>query len=186
MIIITENIKSYLKYSLRVLGVSNIYKPSSSHIVNALPSTSDSEKKKIINFYMWSDLNVIALDKSVFEKGVIRSVFVFFTTVNNFDNLLKDNAGMITKMHQALGGLDQQFLVGWLSPNSEIDFFSTVAELETPLRIVIYRDEVSSNPSIYKSGAHTILETLSPLTDINDMGRKRFVWNDFKRLLALP
>lgn len=179
----SNNIKTYLKFSCRVLGISNIYARPATDVTAPV-----AEIKKASQFYFWPDVNAVSFNKQLFEHSAIHTVFVFFTTQNQFENRLHSHVEMISKMHGVLGGIDGELLVGWATPNSEIDFFSVVAQQIKPLRIVFFRDtskeKTPARDSIYLSGVHTILETLSPLENPNDMDRKRLVWNDFKRMLA--
>ncbi len=175
-----DSVKSFLKYSQQVLGVAHIYEASKS---TEMPA-SKADNRKVFNFYLWPGVQYSSFDRQVVENNSIRTLFVFLTTNPQFETILKNQTEMVSKMNQALGGRDSDFIVGWLTPNSEVDFFSVVSEWVQPVRIILFRDEASANSSIYDSGAHKILETISPLIDINDNTRKRTVWNDFKRLLA--
>lgn len=184
----SEYIKSYLEFAHQVLGVSNIYR------LQTLTNTKvlDDEKKKIFNFYFWPEVlpgqvkiwKDFHFDKQVLESSSYRTLFIFFSKNDRFDYILKNQSEMIAKMNLALGTSDKDLLIGWVTPNAEIDFFSVISEQTKPLQIIFFRDKVETKKIIYNSGAHRILETLSPLVDPNDRARKRYIWNDFKRLLA--
>ncbi len=175
-----DSVKSFLKYSQQVLGVSHIYEASKT---TEMPA-SEGGNRKLFNFYLWPGVQYSSFDRQLVESKSIRTLFVFLTTISQFEILLRNQTEMVSKMNQALGGNDSDFMVGWLTPNSEVDFFSIVSEWEQPVRIILFRDEANVKSSVYDSGAHRILETISPFTDMSDSSRKRIVWNDFKRLLA--
>lgn len=176
----SNNIKNYLQFTHQVLGVSRIYPPS----VKTLVSNVDAENRKEFNFYFWPNVTATTFNKQTLEAHTIRTIFVFFTTQNHFENQLKTQVEMISKMNGVLGGVDGDLMVAWVTPNAEVDFFSVVAQWELPLQLILFRTDVSVRETVYTSGVHTILETLSPLDNPNDLNRKRLVWNDFKRLLA--
>ena len=175
-----DSAKTFLKYSNQVLGISHIYMPPKA--VSMLPKDIDS--KKVFNFYLWPGVQCLPFESRIIEGKSIRTLFVFLTNRSQFEVELKNQTGMVSKMNQALGGQDSDLMVGWLTPNSEIDFFSLISKWTHPIRIILFRDEATNKSAIYDSGAHKILETVSPLLDISDNGRKRIVWNEFKRLLA--
>lgn len=178
-----DNIKTYLKFTNQVLGVSHIFTSTSKEAESAI----DTEKKKIFNFYLWPENRAwteYSFENPLRDISRFQTVFVFFSYDPDFENHMRTQTEMLSKMNQALGGNDHNLLMAWLSPNTERDFFEKSSVWKTPLRIVLFRDEISTAETIYKSAAHTVLETLSPLGDPNDQQRKRFVWNDFKRLLA--
>ncbi|MBL7557143.1 MAG: hypothetical protein JNM24_15060 [Bdellovibrionaceae bacterium] len=179
-----ENIKNYLKFTHHVLGVSHIFRSVSS----SAEATLDTEKKKIFNFYSWPENRAwteFSFTHQANETGRFQNIFIFFSNEMSFEIKMREQSEMLSKMNQALGGTDYKLLLGWLSPNTEREFFENMARWKTPVRIVFFRDELSTEETIYTSGPHKVLETLSPLGDPNDQQRKRFVWNDFKRLLAL-
>lgn len=179
-----ENIKNYLKFTQHVLGVSHIFRSAT----QSAETTPDTEKKKIFNFYSWPENRAwteFSFANQTNDSGRFQNIFIFFSNEIQFEIKMREQSEMLSKMNQALGGTDYKLLLGWLSPNAEREFFEHIARWKTPVRIVFFRDELSAEETIYSSGPHTILETLSPLVDPNDQQRKRFVWNDFKRLLAL-
>lgn len=181
-----ENIKTYLKFTHQVLGVSHIFKSATNKAGAAL----ETEKKKIFNFYFWPENRAWSEfsfeNQSVDLKNRFQNVFVFFSEDAEFETRLRKESEMLSKMNQALGGHDHNILMGWLSPNAERDFIEKTAQWSSSFRIVFFRDEIKSKETIYLSGPHKVLETLSPIENPNDQQRKRFVWNDFKRLLAAP
>lgn len=179
----TENIKNYLKFTHHVLGVSHIFR-SASH---SAESASDSDRKKIFNFYSWPENRAwteISVNAQTNDLNRFQNVFIFCTSETDFETKMREQSEMLSKMNQALGGTDYKLLMGWLSPNTEIEFLKKLASWKNPVKVVFFRDELSIAETIYASGIHKILETLSPLKDPSDQERKRFVWNDFKRLLA--
>lgn len=184
MKISAENIKNYLKFTHQVLGVSHIF--TSSNVL--AEKIAESEKKKIFNFYHWPAQKTwteFSLENQTSALGKFQNVFIFFSDESKFENSMRSQTELLSKMNQALNGQDSNLLLGWLSSNAERDFFEKAAQWTTPLRIIFFRDDVSSKDTLYTSGLHRILETLTPLTDPNDQQRKRHIWNDFKRLLAV-
>lgn len=176
----SDYIKTYLEFSRRVLGISQIYESSNKDLVSA----PDADKKKIFNFYFWPQVKFTSFSKELFVSHSIRTIFVFFSDQNDFESQLKRHSEMVAKMNQALGGDPQELLVGWITPNVEREFFSVISQWANPLRIIFFRQQSMIQETIIESGPHRILETLSPLTDVNDTNRKRMIWNDFKRLMA--
>tara|TARA_B110001454_G_scaffold219202_1_gene251935 strand:- start:13167 stop:13727 length:561 start_codon:yes stop_codon:yes gene_type:complete len=180
----TENIKTYLKFTHQVLGVSHIFTPAS----NEADAVLGIEAKKIFNFYFWLENRAwseFSFDNQSSDlKTRFQNVFVFFSDDTDFETRMRGQSEMLSKMNQAIGGHDHNVLLAWLSPNAERDFFARAAQWSFPLRIVFFRETSTAQETIYSSGPHKVLETLSPLVDPNDQQRKRFVWNDFKRLLA--
>ncbi|GEM_PF-2810982 len=178
-----ENIKNYLKFTHQVLGVSHIFRSAP----KSAEATPDALKKKIFNFYSWPESRAwteFSFQNQTNDLGRFQNIFIFFSNETGFETKMREQSEMLSKMNQALGGTDYKLLLGWLSSNAEREFFEHLARWKAPVRIVFFRDELSVEESIYSSGPHSILETLSPLADPNDQQRKRFVWNDFKRLLA--
>lgn len=182
-----ENIKTFLKYSHHVLGISHVFQTTS--------ATPEADEKRIFNFYYWPESKMwkeFSLSAQEFHKKSFQNLFVFINDENRFESRMHDCSEMISKMNQALGGADRTLLMAWITANAEHDFFQIVSQWPSSLKIIIFREEVaksesenkSENELLYMSGAHKVLETVSPLVDPNDQGRKRRVWNDFKKLLA--
>lgn len=179
MKIAAENIKTYLKFSHQVLGVSHIFQSAQEAIV--------ADSKKIFNLYYWPESKMwkeLPQSAPEIHKKSFRNIFVFISEQNQFELRMQENTEMISKMNQALGGADRELLLAWISSNSERDLFEALAQWPSPLKVVLFREDEIAKESLYASGPHTVLETVSPLVDPNDQGRKRTVWNDFKRLLA--
>ncbi len=181
----TENIKTYLKFTHQVLGVSHIFRSAAKEAESEL----DTQKKKIFNFYFWPENKAwseFSFDNQSNDlKNRFQNVFVFFSDDADFETRMRTQSEMLSKMNQALGGHDHNVLLAWLSPNAERDFFEKAVHWTSPFKIVFFRNEITAKETIYTSGRHKVLETLSPLVDPNDQQRKRIVWNDFKRLLAI-
>lgn len=181
----TENpIKTYLKYTHQVLGVSHIF---SSTNKSADVAIADTTKKKIFNFYNWPEGRVwreFAFDGSFQNANTIQTLFVFFSEQPDFENRIKDQTEMIAKMNQALKGNDSELAIAWLSPNAERDFFEALSKWTVALKVVLFRPGTIAKESMYASGTHKILETLTPIENPNDQNRKRQVWNDFKQWMS--
>lgn len=181
---LAENIRTYLKFNHQVLGVSHIYTSTKNEADPAL----NTDKKKIFNFYLWPENRVwseYSFENPLRDIRLFQNVFIFFSHDTSVETRLRNQSEMLSKMNQALGGNDHGLLIGWVSANAEREVFEKIAQWTTPLRIVFFRDDVTAVETLYTSGPHKVLETVSPLADPNDQQRKRLVWNDFKRLLAL-
>jgi hypothetical protein len=182
-----ENVKTYLKYSHQVLGISHIFKASNKQADAENDLGKDAKAKKIFNIYFWPETKIwreFLLDRPAQERAPFQTLFVFFSADLEFETHMKSNTEMLAKMNQALGGKDFNLLIAWVSENAERDLFAALAQWSKPLKVVLFRDEILAKETMYSSGQHKILETLTPLANPADTDRKRFIWNDFKRWMA--
>ena len=189
---ISDQIKSYLNFSTRVLGISHVYITTEASVV--------VEKKKIMRAYYFNEKtqgslenpleikDEIMFESSFFLEKSIRTIFVFSSHEKEFDQQLWANSELIFKMNQSLSKESNQtrhdLVVAWLTPHAELDFFSFLDQSRSSFEVVFFRDEVSRKETIYNHGGHRILETLSPLSDPGNIAIKRHVWNDFKRFMV--
>lgn len=179
----TENIKNYLKFTHQALGVYYIFRSGD----KSTQASLGAERKKIFNFYSWPENRIwteFSFDTKSNGFGRFQIIFIFFSSEVDFEIKMREQSEMLSKMNQALGGMDYKLLLGLLSPGAEGDFFENISQWKMPVRVVFFREEIFVAETIYGYGPHKILETLSPLVNPNDQERKRHVWNDFKRLLA--